>query len=176
MNIFCSLIHKEVKSIASTKVKSTLLYQSKQSICDFDWKKVEREMATHCPLLLRVLAAATKTRSERVNRTMTIVMCFAMIVKHRNPNVNLLQKIITLILYAGHCSKQVCCSSYSYVYTYTVTNIIIVGIPAFTTIEYYSSLLRLLDKIGENHDAKVKCWRDAIVERLKTQAQVMCLR
>ena len=148
VNIFCSLIHKEVKSIASTRVKSTLLYQSKQSICDFDWKKVEREMATHCPLLLRVLAAATKTRSERVNRTMTIIMCFAMIVKHQNPNVNLLQKIITLILYAGHCSKQVCCSSYSYVHT--VTNIIIVGIPAFTTIEYYNVLLFSTSAAGQD--------------------------
>ncbi len=31
----------------------------------------------------------------------------------------------------------------------------------------YSSLLRLLDKIGENHDARVKSWKHAIVDQMK---------
>lgn len=147
LNILCSSIYKEVKSIASTKVQSTLLYQSKQSITDFDWKQVEREMATRCPLLLKILTAATRTRSERANRTTTIVMCLAMIVKHRNPNVNLLQKIISLILYAGHCSKQVCFSSYSCI---AIKWLNYIGVSAFTAIEYYNVLLLSTSAAGQD--------------------------
>ena len=111
-----------------------------------NWKQVEREMAMRCPLLLRILTAATRTRSERANRTTTIVMCFAVIVKHRNPNVNLLQKIISLILYAGHCSKQVCFSYYSDTCIYDNY----IGVPAFTAIEYYNVLLLSTSVAGQD--------------------------
>lgn len=69
---------------------------------------MHREISTRAPVLLRILTAATKTRKDRPNQFTVIGMCFALILKHRNPSLNLIQKIISLILYAGHSSKQVC--------------------------------------------------------------------
>ena len=108
LTILCRLIHKEIRSIASRKMQSTLLFQSKKSISEFQWKNVKAEISNHAPMLLKVLTAATKTRSKCQNQAEVIGMCFAMILKHRNPNLNLLQKIISLILFSGHASKQVC--------------------------------------------------------------------
>ena len=105
LTILCRLIHKEIRSIASSKMQSTLLFQSKKSISEFQWKNIKAEISNPAPMLL---TAATKTRSKRQNQTEAIGMCFAMILKHRNPNLNLLQKIISLILFSGHASKQVC--------------------------------------------------------------------
>ncbi len=108
LSIMCRLIHKEIRSIASTKFESALLYKSKDSIYEFEWERVCLEIATHAPVLLKVLTAATKTRTQRPNQSAVIGTCFAVILKHRNPNLNLLQRVISLILYSGHCSKQVC--------------------------------------------------------------------
>ncbi len=105
--IVCRSIREEVRTIASTKMQSALLCKSKESIYGFRWQPVKLELQTHAPLLLRVLNAATTTRTERMNQDIVVVMCFALILKHRNPTINLLQKIISLILYSGHCSKQV---------------------------------------------------------------------
>ena len=63
--ILCRLIHKEMRSIAFSKMQSTLLFQSKKSISEFQWKNVKAEISNHAPMLLKVLTAATKTRSKR---------------------------------------------------------------------------------------------------------------
>ncbi len=116
------------------------------------------------------LTAATKTRTKRTNQEAVIGMCFAIIIKHRNPTLNLLQKIISLVLYSGHSSKQV-----SFLLTGNSAPIIIVFVlvqvyhrlqPLNITVSY-SSLLRLLKKVGENHDALVNTWKVAIVESMK---------
>ena len=112
MIILCSMIYKEIKSFSSNKAQSTLEYQSQKSIYNWEWETVHMECSSHAPLLLRILTAATRTKLERRNQTMVIVMCFAMIVKLRNPSLNILQKIISLIPYSGHSSKQVCLCLY----------------------------------------------------------------
>ena len=111
-------------------------------------------------LLLQKLGLSELTRKQ----------CFAIIIKHRNPTLNLLQKIISLVLYSGHSSKQV-----SFLLTGNSAPIIIVFVlvqvyhrlqPLNITVSY-SSLLRLLKKVGENHDALVNTWKVAIVESMK---------
>ena len=107
VTILGNMIHKEVRTIASKKVESTLLFKSKNCITNFKWATVHGEMVSHAPLLCKILIAATKTRAERQNQAAVIGICFAVIMKQRNPTLNLLQKIISLILYSGHSSKLV---------------------------------------------------------------------
>ena len=107
VTILGNMIHKEVKTIASKKVESTLLFKSKNCITNFKWATVHGEMVSHTPLLCKILTAATKTRAEQQNQAAVIGICFAVIMKQRNPTLNLLQKIISLILYSGHSSKLV---------------------------------------------------------------------
>lgn len=105
--IISSTIHKEIRTIASTNTQSILHCKSKDSIKNFEWRNLQMEFTKYAPVLFRILTAATKTRVHRPNQFTVIGMCFAMILKHRNPKLNLLQKIVSLILYSGHSSKEV---------------------------------------------------------------------
>ena len=58
-------------------------------------------------MLLSILLDATRTRVPRANLHIVIGTCVAILLKHRNPKASLLQKIVSLVLYAGHASKQV---------------------------------------------------------------------
>ena len=60
--------------------------------------------STSAPVILRLLKSATKIHGIRSNRSGVIGMCIALLLKHRNPKINLIQRMIS---YAGHCSKEV---------------------------------------------------------------------
>jgi len=83
------------------------------------------------------------------------------------PKISLLQKIISLVLYAGHASLLL--------HT-TLINLLIMLIVVqvherlcrqnLTT--SYSYLLSVVDKMGVNHDARVLEWWDALVTKVKS--------
>ena len=43
----------------------------------------------------------------RKNKTYMLCVCAALMLNNRHPSVSLLQKIVSLVLYIAHCSKQV---------------------------------------------------------------------
>ena len=90
--------------MASDNVHSIL---STGSMKEFQWKTLIKELCTYAPVLLNILQAAIKTRVPRSNTNAVVCTCAAILLKHRNPKMSLLQKIISLILYSGHTSKQV---------------------------------------------------------------------
>ena len=48
------------------------------------------------------------TRKPRTNRNAVIGMCSAILLKFRNSKMSMVQKMLSLILYAGNSGKQVC--------------------------------------------------------------------
>ncbi len=100
-------ITKEVKCMASDKVNSILQSTNADDLKSFSWNSLLTELTKFAPLMSSVLVSATKTQAPRSNTKAVIGMCAAIILKHRNPRMNVVQKINSLILYAGHSSKQV---------------------------------------------------------------------
>ncbi len=72
---------------------------------EFSWEFVINDLSWFAPTLKQVLVSATKTRSPGI--------CSAILVKHRNPELNLVQKLVAMILYDGHCFKK---GNYTHVY------------------------------------------------------------
>ena len=72
----------------------------------FRRKNLIKELPQHAPTLLHVLKGCTLTKHKK-NRNATIGMCAAILLRFRNQKMNLLQRIISLILYAGHSAKMV---------------------------------------------------------------------
>ena len=105
MKLFGNQVHKEVRSMAA---QSFLCSQSKDDLKEFKWDRIHAELSQKAPVLLNILLHATKTRIPRPNTHIVVGTCVAILLKHRNPKMSLLQKIISLLLYAGHASKQVC--------------------------------------------------------------------
>ena len=101
-------LHGEIATMCSDRADSLLKSQSvSEDLPAFQWGKLEAEMQVHAPTLTSLLHACFKTRVPRQNLQQMVCLCAALMCKHRRPTMCLLQKIISIILYNGHCSKQV---------------------------------------------------------------------
>ena len=107
LEVFGREIRKDIRHISSSKTPSCLRYSSPEDLCTFTWDKLLTELSTGAPTLLEILRAATRKRIPRSNTIGVICMCAGIILKHHNPTLSLVQKILTVILFAGHVSKQV---------------------------------------------------------------------
>ena len=101
-------IRKELINMSSEKVKSVMRMRSKVDLNTFTWKRLLDEASTHAPVFFYILSSATKTKIKRSNTQAVLGTCLAVLLKHRNQSMNLVQKIISLILHNGNASKQVC--------------------------------------------------------------------
>ena len=100
-------VRKEIATMCSDHVNSLLRDQSASALTGFMWGKLYDELTIHAPKLLALLECCTHTRKPRRNRMAVIGMCAALLLKFRFRRMSLVQKILSLILYAGHSGKQV---------------------------------------------------------------------
>ncbi len=100
-------VKSELIKLCSDPVSSVLQQVDKKSITEFSFDAFLTELKTHSPILLNILQQCTTTKVPRSNRTHVIGMCVAILCKLRNPRMCLFHKIVSLILYSGHCSKPV---------------------------------------------------------------------
>ncbi len=107
------ILRRELKAMCSAEVQSVLSSMSKTDLETFTWDKLENELTLHAPTLRSILYACMVTRRPRANRAAAVGICAAVLLKYRYQRMSLVQKVIALILYAGHCGKQVhvCCGN-----------------------------------------------------------------
>lgn len=110
-------LRKEMKCMCSKEVHSVLQDKSAKILAKFSWESLISELAVSAPILLQVLRGCTMTRNPHSNRDATIGMCAAILLKFRLPTMSLVQRILSLILYAGHSAKMVCYCSDLEIYT-----------------------------------------------------------
>ena len=101
------LIHRELMKLCKDDSNSILMSQDSAKLQTFSWSNVLDEAKIHCPSLLYLLRLLTITRTPRSNTDAIIGFILSILCKFRRPSMNLPQKIISLILYNGHSSKQV---------------------------------------------------------------------
>lgn len=62
---------------------------------------------SYVPVLVSLLEAFTHAKTLCINITVLMEMCAGLVLKHRFSEMSLVQKIISLVLYAGHSDNQV---------------------------------------------------------------------
>ena len=92
-------VSKEVRCMASDSADSILKSMDADQLKCFTWDTLLNEIGRFAPVLQTILESSTRTRVPRSNTKGVIGMCLAVILKHRNPKMNLVQKINSLILY-----------------------------------------------------------------------------
>ena len=103
-----TVIRNELKAMCSDKARSILRAESAAlKLNMFSWDKLLTEVSTYAPVFLTLLRAATYTRRSRDNQSAVIGICAAVLLKHQFHKMNLVQKLLSLILYSGHSSKKV---------------------------------------------------------------------
>ena len=101
------IVRVEFCRLCSDKTDSILRKHSPKTFKEFTWDALTKELLVNAPVLMSILEGCTETKVERVNRKAVIGMCVVLLLKHRFMKMCLVQKIISLILYAGQASKQV---------------------------------------------------------------------
>lgn len=99
------ILHAEMKEMCSFRVGSILQNTTYEALKNFKWNTLILEMEEHSPNLLYILRACTPTTKEQQNSV--VGMCSALLLKSRFRRMCLAQKIISIILHAGHSGKQV---------------------------------------------------------------------
>ena len=105
-------IRTEMKNLCSKQ--SVLCSQSADHLRDFHYNNIYAKIKEKASCFFTFLMEATKTRTPRHNRIAVVCLCAMVVLKLRFKKINLLQKVVSLILYSGHCSKQVYVMRYIY--------------------------------------------------------------
>lgn len=105
----CGTVRAEIKHVCSNAHDSILRLKSKTALEHFTWETVWAELQQNTPTLMALLLGllpASKCEREDVRPAMCL--CASILLKLRNDKVNLIQSVISLVLKAGHATKQVC--------------------------------------------------------------------
>ena len=100
-------LQQEIANLCSDKVDSVLQDKCINTLETFSWDAVIEEMTTRAPTLLSLLENCTHTKRARNNRKSVIGIITAILCKHRRPTASLLQRLLSIVWYAGHAAKSV---------------------------------------------------------------------
>ena len=103
-----TLMKRELTTLSSDTFSSILREKSQTAMEFFTWESVWQELSSHAPTLLSVLQGITSRRSINIARAKPVVcVCAAILLKLKNPKMCHIQAMLSLLLHAGHSSRQV---------------------------------------------------------------------
>ena len=119
LNMLKRDIQSDIKHMCSVTTGSILQESSVDAAGKFSWTMLQTEVKHSAPTLFAVLEACVDVKrrknpvkqrktKKRTSSNVTIFgICAAIILRHRNHHMNLLQRMVSLALHSGHSSKQV---------------------------------------------------------------------
>lgn len=100
------IVRREVQTLCSDTFASVFRERSQESMEHFSWDILLSELQIAAPISTRMLQACMTTK-QAATATPVLVMFMAMLLKYRNSKMNMVQAMVSLILYAGHAGKKV---------------------------------------------------------------------
>ena len=105
---------KELKSVCALNPMSILRNRGPEALKSFLWSTLVEELKKRAPSTVSLLEACCK-RQYRYgtpkwlisNRNMLVSIVCSVMLRMRSQRMNLIQRMVSVILYAGHASKQV---------------------------------------------------------------------
>lgn len=101
------VVGNEIKAICSDKHKSIFRDKSQDLLEHFSWEPLWLELSCKAPVLLSLMKGCTPKKADPERIKPIICTCAAILMKFRNPKLCHFQAVISLLLHAGHASKQV---------------------------------------------------------------------
>ncbi len=119
LGILAKDIQKELTKICAKKNQSILRSSSPECLRSFTWDALLAELDTYAPNLKAVLRGAVHVKrrirpligrkkpakSHRPSEEAILCVCAAIILKHKNIHMNLMQRIVSLIITQWSCFK-----------------------------------------------------------------------
>lgn len=108
LKMVSKITHAEMRELCSTRAQSVLLSCDTEALKMFTWQTIKSELVTHTPVLLSLLQSTGASKQKRSNFDAVVSLCVSILARNRNPRMCLAAKVLSLILYVGHRSKDVC--------------------------------------------------------------------
>ena len=106
------IMSNELRLLCSSKFNSILLETSQTALKFFSWETVWQEMAKATPVILSLLQVCIPKHASLERVKPVVCMCAPILAKFRNPKLCLVQSVVSMVLQAGHASKQVSVINY----------------------------------------------------------------
>ena len=97
------VIRKEMKDICSLD-QASILMDDVEALRHFSWESIWLELKIYVPTLVKVLVGILPDGKE-AHKIISLIVC--MLLKNRFSKMSLLQRAISIMLYANGCSKKV---------------------------------------------------------------------
>ena len=103
------VLRSELAVMCSKGFGSILRSTSPENLKSFSWHQVVAEMQACTPTLLHLLQSCMRTKRGFYKHKQKSIIGFlvSIMCKYRCQQMSLFQKMVSLVLYAGHSSKQV---------------------------------------------------------------------
>ena len=100
------------REMLALRYVDTMLKNSNPSALEeFSWKKLLDELRETAPvttsLLTNSVTCLRLSRSKKVNTDAIVGLCCGLLARARSQKLNLVQRLISVLLYGGHATKQV---------------------------------------------------------------------
>ena len=114
------VVCREMEDMCKINTHSILRDSSPETLKAFNWDVLIHELNSKAPTFIQLLQGFLHTKKRRrsyrcppkkSNQTpekIVIGVCASIILRHRNIHMNLLQRLVSVVLYSGHTNKQVC--------------------------------------------------------------------
>ena len=102
-----NILREELRHFCSDTFNSMLLHSDASDLKAFDYNDVLKEAKECTPVLHQLLTLCLLNTTPKRNTNAVISAIICLLAKHRRNRMNLFQKVVSLLLYGGHCSKMV---------------------------------------------------------------------
>ena len=109
-------LKNELKAMCTVKFNSVFCNRSPEKLQNFSWDSLLDELQVAAPTLLHLLKSCTtvkrspsqqRSKTYRSSDTAIVGLCAAILLRHRNVTMNLVQRLISITLFCNHVPKQV---------------------------------------------------------------------
>jgi hypothetical protein len=105
IQLFGKAIKDEIKTMCSENANSILKSMESSDLEQFTWQKVKNEAKEHAPIITSILnIVIAKSKPEK---KFMIPFLIATLCNLHWSKMNLHLKVLSCLLYVGHCSKEV---------------------------------------------------------------------
>ena len=120
LKILAKDVQKELAALCAIKKRSILRQTEPLALQTFSWESFATEVKLTAPTLFAVLDGSLEVhippsrekrrktgKTRRVSKAAILGLCTAILCRYRNQSMNLVQRLLSVLLYKGGANKQV---------------------------------------------------------------------
>ena len=150
----CTNIKTEMKTI-STITHNSFLRNSVESIKQFSWEAVHEELLNHIPTLMAFLSGLIPKSAEQKPLQCTIA---SQLLKCRHPEMGLVQRAVSVMMYGNSVPKQVFCCFVPVMYVCCFSLQVYANLQPLNVCLIHQGTANIIKKISQDYDAEVREW------------------